>query len=176
MTRASSCAAIAVASVFFLSSTIGFAQTDSHVRILDPGLHARFDLGLRLSPTLRGLVAELDAAPILVFVSCAPFLPSPVGARLNLITSVNTMRYVRVEVNCTFGDRNQIAMLAHELHHAWEIAGRADILDEDSMESYFEAYGRPSYFDGQHSSYETGAAIATQKRVMAETARAPSEY
>jgi hypothetical protein len=176
LTHSSRCATVIAVAFVFILPLSSLAQTTSHVRILDPGLNARFETGMKLSPTLRALVVQLDAAPVLLFVSCAPFLPGQIGARLNLITSVNAVRYVRVEINCTFGDRNQIALLAHELHHASEIAGRADILDEDSMESYFETYGFPSYYDGHHVSYETQAAIATQKRVMEETGKAPAEY
>jgi hypothetical protein len=91
-----------------------------------------------------------------------------------LITSVNGVRYVRVEIDCSFGDRTQVALLAHELQHASEIASEAEVLDEDSMQSYYETNGFPTYYDSHHVSYETEAAIAIQNRVLAETGKEPA--
>jgi hypothetical protein len=45
-------------------------------------------------------------------------MPTYVGARLNFVTSVNGLRYVRVDIDCTLSQRRQIALLAHELQHA----------------------------------------------------------
>ena len=71
---------------------------------------------------------------------------------------MNGVRYVRVELDCRFSDRVQIGLLAHELQHAREIAGRVGILDVDSMQAYYEEFGFQSYYDGRHTSYETDAA------------------
>lgn len=164
---------LAVVSFF---PSVGFAQSWPHVRILDPSLKLKFDRGVQRSVTMRRLVDEIENAPVLVFASCAKQLPTQIGARLNLITSIDGLRYVRVEINCLFNERLQIALLAHELQHAVEIAHRVDILDVDSMQAYYEEFGFQTYYDGHHPSYETEAAIAVQQRVLTETAKGVSTY
>jgi hypothetical protein len=152
----------------------GLAQAPSTVRMLDGALKSRLEFGLKRSPTLRALVAQLEAAPVLVFVDCGARMPGRIGARLNLITSVNGIRYVRVEINCSsLGDRVQVSLIAHELQHAWEVANRPDILDDDSMQSYYAEYGFQTYYDGTHSAYETRRAMEIQERVLAETSGRP---
>ena len=59
---------------------------------------------------------------------------------------------------------------------AIEVGSRPDILDNGSMQSYYEEFGFQSHSDGYHTSYETQAAIDIQGRVMVETARVSSEY
>ena len=125
---------------------------------------------------MRTLIEQIQSAPVLVFVNCDVRMPARIGARLHLITSVNGMRYVRVDIDCRLGDRLQFALMAHELQHAMEVGGRSDILDNGSMQSYYEEFGFQSYSDGYHTSYETQAAIDIQARVMMETARMSSEY
>jgi hypothetical protein len=95
-----------------------YAQSSPHIRVLDPVLKELFDHGVQQSPTLRALVDKVEAAPILVFIEGDIRMPSYVGARLNFVTSVNGLRYVRVDIDCTLSPRRQIALLAHELQHA----------------------------------------------------------
>jgi hypothetical protein len=144
-----------------------FAQSAStpHVRFLDPVLKGLFEQGMQQSPTLRALVERVEAAPILVFIEGDIRMPVYVGARLNFVTSVNGLRYVRVDIDCTLSPRRQIALLAHELQHALEIGERTDILDADGMESLYEEIGFQSSDSGSHRSYETEAAKSVQRAV-----------
>ena len=141
------------------------AQSAPHIRFLDPILKELFDHGMTQSPTLRALVEKVEAAPILVFIEGDIRMPLYVGARLNFVTSVNGLRYVRVDIDCTLSPRRQIALLAHELQHALEIGQRTDILDADGMESLYEEIGFQSNDNGSHKSYETEAAKAIQRAV-----------
>jgi len=141
------------------------AQSFPHVRFLDPVLKELFDHGMQQSPTLRTLVEKVEAAPILVFIEGDIRMPLYIGARLNFVTSVNGLRYVRVDIDCTLSPRRQIALLAHELQHALEIGQRTDILDAEGMESLYEEIGFQSSDNGSHKSYETEAAKAVQRAV-----------
>jgi hypothetical protein len=168
--------------IFFTITTIivaaphrSFAQSASapHVRFLDPILKGLFEQGMQQSPTLRALVERVEAAPILVFIEGDIRMPLYVGARLNFVTSVNGMRYVRVDIDCTLSPRRQIALLAHELQHALEIGERTDILDEEGMESLYEEIGFQSSDSGSHRSYETEAAKSVQRAVDDELGGRP---
>jgi UDP-N-acetylglucosamine enolpyruvyl transferase len=95
-------------------------------------------------------------------------MPERLGAQLKFVTSVNDVRYVRVDINVMLASRRQIALLAHELQHALEIAERPDITDVDAMESLFEDIGFQSFENGRHRSYETDAALDVQEAVEHE--------
>jgi hypothetical protein len=151
-----------------------YAQSAPHVRFLDPVLKELFEQGRQQSPTLRALVEKVEAAPILVFIVGDIRMPVYVGARLNFVTSVNGLRYVRVEIDCTLSPRRQIALLAHELQHALEIGERTDILDAEGMESLYEEIGFQSSDSGSHKSYETEAAKAIQRAVDEELGMRPA--
>jgi len=128
---------------------------------------------MQQSPTLRALVEKVEAAPILVFIEGDIRMPVFVGARLNFVTSVNGVRYVRVDIDCTLSPRRQIALVAHELQHALEIGERTDILDAEGMESLYEEIGFQSSDSGSHRSYETEAAKAVQRAVDDELGMRP---
>ena len=151
-----------------------YAQSSPHIRILDPILKELFDHGVQQSPTLRALVDNVEAAPILVFIEGDLRMPTYVGARLNFVTSVNGLRYVRVDVDCTLSPRRQIALLAHELQHALEIGERVDILHAEDMESLYEDIGFESFENGSHKSFETEAALTVQRTVDDEMGMRPA--
>ena len=150
-----------------------YAEKGPHIRILDHELKALFEQGLAQSPTLRALVAEIEAAPVLVFAECNLRLPSGVSGRLNFVTSVNGVRYVRVAIDCTMTHRWQVSLLAHEIQHALEVATHPDVVDVDAMESLYEDIGFPTTRDGPERHFETAAAKAVQRAVNAEMGRRP---
>jgi len=159
--------------VTLLAPHRSYAQSSPHVRFLDPVLKELFDQGMQQSPTLRALVEKIEATPILVFIEGDIRMPSHLGARLNFVTSVNGLRYVRVDIDCTLSPRRQVALLAHELQHALEIGERRDILDAEGMESLYEEIGFQSSDNGSHKSYETEAAKDIQRAVDEELGMRP---
>ena len=135
----------------------------------DPHLARLLDLGIQRSNTFRAVVERLEAAPILVLVHCDIQIPSDLAGRLHLLTSVAETRYVRVTLNCTRPLNAQIAALGHELQHALEVADNADIVDADSMESYYQDMGFRTYHDDRHSGFfETKEALSVELRVGQE--------
>jgi hypothetical protein len=150
-----------------------YAEKGPHIRILDHELKALFDQGLVQSPTLRALVAEIERAQVLVFAECNLRLPSGIAGRLNFVTSVNGVRYVRVAIDCTMAPRAQVSLLAHEIQHALEVATHPDVVDVDAMESLYEGIGFPTTRDGPARHFETAAAKAVQRAVNAEMGRRP---
>lgn len=144
------------------------ADEDSHIRISDHGLKALVELGISRSDTFRELVAALDAAPIIVFVGCDMRLPIRLSARLSFLTSVATVRYVRVDIACALPSRRQVPLLAHEFQHALEIGLASDITDLDSMEEHYESVGFQTYGDRSHKAFETDAALRVEQWVKDE--------
>ena len=158
------------------------AETAPRVRVLDARLKSLLDHGLMQSPTLRALVDKVEASSILVFVDGDMRMPERIGAQLNFVTSVNDVRYVRVDINVMLAPRRQVALLAHEFQHALEIAGRPEIQDIEAMESLYEDIGFQSFDNGRHRGFETDAALEMQEAVerdlggRAPRAHAPAVY
>ena len=160
-------------SVVLLSHDVA-AQTTSHVRVADRYLRDLLASGTRRSPTLRSLIEQLDVAPVLVFVDTTARMPLRMGAYLQLMTHVGSVRYLLVVVDPALAPNRQVSMLAHELQHALEVGLREAIVDTEDMEEMFEEVGFQALRDGNHKTYDTAEAIAVQQRVYAElTARIP---
>ena len=86
------------------------------------------------------------------------------------IACLGALPWTAVEAEANAGER------AEAWNTCQTLARRSDILDEESMQSYYEEFGFPSYYDGNHTSYETEAAITLQRRVLIETGKEPSAY
>ena len=153
------------AALLWMHAAAAVAQQGPNVRIADRVLKAMLETGAAQSPALRTLLADLEAAPVLVFIDCGVQMRTRLGARLNFVTSVDGVRYVRIGVDCALGARHQLALLAHELQHALEIAGQPGVVDVDSMATYYEEVGYFTYKEGTDKGFETAAAIAMQRRV-----------
>ncbi|MEO8256279.1 MAG: hypothetical protein ABI868_02940 [Acidobacteriota bacterium] len=168
--RTTICIAGAVLAMAMASSAAGAFALDgtSHIHVSDRILKGLIERGMAGSETFQSVVAQVDAAPIVVFVNCDLFMPTGLGGRLHFMSTVGRIRYVRVALRCTLPSSRQLSMLAHELQHALEIAGNPAIEDADSMESYYEEAGFATYSDGTHRGFETDAAIAVQRRVYRE--------
>lgn len=166
--------------ISFGVSHSAFADTTPRIRVLDPALKALFDQGVAQSPTLRTLVERLETSSVLVFADADIRMPAGLGARLNFVTSVNGLRYVRVDIDCTLPPRRQVALLAHELQHALEIGERPEVVDIEAMESLYEDIGFQPFEQRHHRNYETDTAIAAQEAVEEElggrTPKGPTAY
>jgi hypothetical protein len=144
------------------------AQSHPHMRVLDPALKAHLERGVAQSPTLRDLVEEVEATPMLVFAECSLRLPTGISGRMNFVTSVNGVRFIRIAIDCMLTDKWQIMVLAHEIQHALEIGRRPDVEDVEAMELLFEEIGFPTARDRAHRHFETEAAQVVQRAVEHE--------
>jgi hypothetical protein len=140
----------------------------THVHVGDHELKSIMDHGMSGSPTLRQIVAALDAAPIQIFVGCDALMPRSLSGRLNLVSTVGGVRYVRIAIRCSLSSQRQLSYIAHELQHALEIADNSAIADLDSMESYYADYGFSTHMSPSTRTFETDAAIEIQRRVDEE--------
>ena len=102
---------------------------------------------------------------MLIFVECAVKLPSGVGGRMNFVTSVKGMRFVRVAIDCSLTERWQTTLMAHEIQHALEIGRRPEVDDVEAMEELYEEIGIPTVRDRAHRHFETVEAMAVQRAV-----------
>src|ERR1700719_2272548 len=94
-----------------------------------------------LSDTFRGLVDRLNRSDLIVWVDYE-FLP-PVGlaARLLFMTSAGGRRYLYLGIDGRLNSTQQLAFPGHELQHAVEIAGAAEVVDPLSLEHLYRRIG-----------------------------------
>jgi hypothetical protein len=143
---------------------VAFAQ-DEHVRALDPWAVEALRLGIERSPTVRDLVAELEASDVIVHVETRAALPFSAVGTTRLSASTGSRRYVRIVLLRDPLPVNRVAVLGHELQHACEIA-RSPARDASGMRLLFDAIGRPA--PGERAAYETEAAVKVTRVVWYE--------
>lgn len=129
-----------------------------------------FDRGLACCPTIRGLVRDVEASDLVVYVETG-FVPQPALARTVLMGAVTNARYVRVTLSRMTSPEQLIELLGHELQHAVEIAHAPDVRDHDTMIAFYKRIG--FHRNGPHH-FETTLARQIAARVRAEIGRRPS--
>jgi hypothetical protein len=138
-----------------------------HIRPAEPWLRALIDDALDSSATVRALVDRIAASDVIVFVVCErdPAVRSP--GRLHFVTAAGGVRYVVIRLKPK-RRAAAIAMLAHELQHAAEIADSAAIVDERSLAREYERIGYRSYASHGGLAFDTKAAVEIGRRVAEE--------
>jgi hypothetical protein len=142
-----------------------------HLRPLTSSAKIVIERGLSQSPAFRELVERLNRSDVVVYVDEDYFQSKALAGQLSFLTTAGGYRYVRVRLQWRSYDIQQVATLAHELQHALEIAGRRDIVDQESMARAFADFGhqRP-LISGVVESFETTAAMDAGDRVWRELA------
>ena len=115
-------------------------EAHRHVRTTDRRLHRLLHEGLRSSDTFRRLAARLQHSDVVVYLECGgPFRPT--GGRLAFISTAGGHRYVHVRVSRLTAVDQQIAIIAHELRHAVEIADEPGVVDGPSLAVAYQRIG-----------------------------------
>jgi hypothetical protein len=159
----------AVALVATLSAAPLRAQVPaSRLRPQNARITAWLADGRARSPTLRALIARIDASDVLVYLDVLPALRPGVSAALTFMGDTPYGRMVRVSIRPALSGREAMAMLAHELQHVVELLEHPEVRSEAAFEALFRRIGRPSTFAERH--FDTEAALDTGDRVRHELA------
>jgi hypothetical protein len=146
------------------------------IRTTDRRLRALLDEGLRISPTLRALVARLTASDVVVYLRCDGPSEQASGGRLTFLSSAGGLRYVVVRM-ARMSRAQQIAIMAHELQHAVEIADTPAIVDGESL---VREYHRIGYVNAASAlpgiAFDTRAAVHAGQQVLKELMRENGSY
>ncbi len=164
---------------FFLLTTLTvslFAQSaapDPHLRSVEVELIDDLEMGVRVSPTFRQLVARLEASDVVVYVMFDTELTPNTDGHVSLMSKAGGRRYLRLSIDRHTAGCQRLAILGHELQHAVEIAEAADAVDQASMVLLYRrigfraAGGRPDSFDSRLA-IETGQQV--RREVLAASA------
>ena len=137
-----------------------------HVRGLTPKMKELIAQGKRRSPTFRSLVETLDQSDIVVYIESTKAIPSGLDGRLMFLTSAGGVRYLHAQVTTGLNVDELIAVAAHELQHAVEVAMHPEVRDRVTLGLLYEQIGVRSAVGRER--YDTAAAQLAGKRVRAE--------
>lgn len=157
---------LASAALLCCLATTAAAQTVGAVRPEHPDLRKMIDDGIDRSATFRTLVDRLKARSLIVYVRFDR-CPGGVAACTRFVTPQGTTRRLLIVLD-RFGraPSQLIALLAHELQHAVEIADAPNVIDLPSFHHFYATTGRRV-----SAGYETDKAIRVARIVAAELAK-----
>ena len=135
-----------------------------HVRTTDRTMATLLREGYHNSPTFAALLQRLERSDVYVYVEDVPRLPGALEGRLLVLPPAHGIRYVRIQVARRGGPNDSIALLAHELRHAVEVAENPLVLDTDSLVALYRRIG----IDRGHLEFDTVEAQETGRRVLRE--------
>ncbi len=150
-----------VLSLLLLPSAV-VAGTSLTPRPVDPVAAEAFAQALERSEIVRTLVATLEASNVIVHIESSRTMPLGIGGMTRFVTARGGYRYVRISFDAQLWGRDRIAILAHELQHACEVA-QSSAADMASIRKLFDQTG---HHMGMY--YETQAAASTERSVLAE--------
>jgi len=175
----------AVAWLLFLVATPSIADAADpsandrlgHFRTTDDRLRRLLDQGTRSSPTFRALVRRLLESDVVVYLWCDDGAAPPADGRLTFLSSAGGNRYVVVRLARLASRDRQIAILAHELRHAVEIADAPGVVDSASLEREYRRIGyfsKPPY--SNRLTFDSRAAVDAGVQVLRELTTTEEDY
>lgn len=141
---------------------------EGHIRTTDDRLRRLLELGTRTSPTFRALVRRLLLSDVVVYLWCDGATPRVSDGRLTFVSSAGGYRYIVVRLNRLASRERQIAILAHELRHAVEIADARTVVDSTSLAREYQRIGHVSSISQATTAFDTTAAVDAGRRVLQE--------
>jgi len=141
-----------------------------HVRPLDRLATNLIATGARDSSTFAGLTTALDRAPGFV-VYVATVLQAEHRGSIVFVTRAGGITYLLIRVAAEQNDGDRVAVLAHEMTHAVEIAGaNPPVASARDLQRLYRCIG----IDSSGVRLESEAAVRAERAVHREIARAPT--
>jgi hypothetical protein len=140
---------------------------DRRVRAPEPKVRALLATGLSSSPTFASLLTAISETDVIVYIETMMTLPKDTMGRLSMVPLQHGQRYLRIQIRNDLPPRDAIALIAHEMQHALEVATAREVRSDRDMINLYERIGHSS--GGEHA-YDTDAAQETGRRVRRELA------
>src|SRR6185503_2699984 len=96
-------------------------------RPVDPTALETLDLALERSAVVRTLIEALERSNVVVHIQSSGDLPIGLRGATRFVVSRGGYRYLRITIRAQLPRELRVAILAHELQHASEIAGSPEI-------------------------------------------------
>lgn len=116
---------------------------DRRVRSTEGRLAGLIDAGVQRSYSFAELVRSLHETDVIVYVETLHDLPRAVNGHTFLVSSTDTQRYLRIQLRPGLPPNETIALLAHELRHALEVATDPGVTTQAAFSGLYERIGHP---------------------------------
>lgn len=136
-----------------------------HLRPDGAGAVALIEEAVALSPTIARQVEALGRSDVVVFVERSMGQGKWRRGHLKFVVAAGGVRYLYIWIDQWARYDDQVAMVAHELQHALEIAEATWVVDCKSMRDLYARIGT-RLDDGQ--CWETEEAASVQRSVLQE--------
>jgi hypothetical protein len=136
------------------------------VRSADKQIAKLLERGIERSPTFGQLVRALNSTDVIVYIERSRDLPKSLAGRMLLLPMAGEQRYLRVQVRTDLPGPELIALIAHELRHALEIAEHPTVRDASAMLDLYRRIGRATS-KAPHT-FDTEAAQIAGRQVRQE--------
>ena len=131
-------------------------------RPVDPTAIETLDLALERSRVVRTLIETLERSNVVVHIQSSRDLPLGIAGTTRFVVSRGGYRYLRITIREQLPKETRVAVLAHELQHANEIAGSP----ADNVMALRQLFQQCGMREGNY--YETREAQRIEDLVRAE--------
>ena len=143
------------------------------IRPLGESAVLAFQRGITHSPTFRELAARLERSDVVVYISVEPRPPGKCPGATRFVTATRYTRFLHIALDRKLPPKTMIALLAHELQHALEVADAPEIRDLDSFRQHYEQNG---FRNTALNTFDSRTARETGRRVRAELATTAPDF
>ena len=155
--------------VCLLSSTASAEDERSHVRGTNGYARWLIETATTYSVTVSALVNTLAKTDVVAYVRIEPIGSGT--AKTVLLNMAGPIRYLLISIDSGHEPDGLVAMLAHELQHAVEIANAPDVRDEPGL---VRLYQRIGLHRGAKTNFETALAQAMGRRAKSDLTSRPA--
>jgi hypothetical protein len=127
--------------------------------------------GISRSPGFRALVDEIHHFNVIVVIQFGSCANGRIRSCVSHVEGDERQRHVRIKVNTRATDDRLIATIAHELHHALEIAREPQVIDSRTALQLYRRIASGKCGQGLSEQCETDAAAKVEAKVNAELGR-----
>jgi hypothetical protein len=166
--RMNSQRALAALALFTICSSPARAEDFEHIRPDAPMLKMAIAAALEGSATFRSIVDRIADSDVIVHMTCGYFRSATMAGKTMLSSAGPEFRYVRVQILCDQSPPVLLAIVAHELQHAAEIASARAVVDDSSFGRLYRKICFPACLSSESNQFETSAAAEAGRRVRAE--------
>ncbi len=149
---------------FLAAGAAASSAPASHVRGLNAAARELLETARSQSAVLPALIEALEATDVVALVTLEPLNARSLTGYLTFVSAAGGVRYVQVKINWEVHPRLRVAVLAHELQHALEVAAARDVHDVATL---LQLYKRIGYEVGP-GKWETDAARSVGDQVLGE--------
>ena len=147
-----------------VASSLPVRQIANRVRANDAASASLLSDALNRSPTVRGLAGRIQRSDLLVMLALSN--DRTVRGLTQFSAAQNGVRILVTRITTLLIQDERIAVLAHELQHACEIAAAPEVTSDAAARQLFDRIGDRTSWAGNR--YETAAALDVERQVREE--------